>query len=133
MTEISGGSHVQQLAAYSRCDRSDRRAPSVCAPVGESGSVAVPALETSKARRTRPARIRAIFLAGRSAAEIPQTAAAVRTSLHGSGTSLGSEPIQPVCFSAGGHRARAPQLFRKAERTGLEAPEIGRASCRERV
>src|ERR1019366_1069367 len=72
--------------------------------------------------RLRPARIRTVVLAGRSAAEIPQTAAAVRTRLHGSGASLGFKPVQAVCFSARGHRARAPQPFCKAERTGLEAP-----------
>src|ERR1035437_6884202 len=72
--------------------------------------------------RLRSARIRIIVLARGSAAEIPQTAAAVRTRLHGAGASLGSEPIQAVCLSAGSFRARAPQLFRKAERTGLEAP-----------
>src|ERR1019366_8077936 len=72
--------------------------------------------------RLRPARICANVLAGRSAAEIPQAAAAVRTRLHGSGASLGSEPIQLVCFLAGGYRARAPRLFCEAEYTGYEAP-----------
>src|ERR1019366_7217628 len=81
-----------------------------------------PALEKCKAQRTSRARIRIVVLAGRSAAEIPQAAATVWTRLHSSGAALGSRSIQPVCFSAGGHRARAPQLFRKAERTGLKAP-----------
>src|ERR1019366_9160131 len=94
--------HGEQLARYSRSDGSDRLAPSACAPVGQSGSVAVPALEKCKARRTRPERIRPVVVAGRSAAEIPQTAAAVRTSLHGSGAAHRSKPIQAVRFSAGG-------------------------------
>src|ERR1022692_334877 len=110
------------LDHYRRSDQLNRLAPSACAPVGERGSVAVPALEKWKARRTSPARIRIVIFAGGSAAEIPQAAAAVRTRLHGSGASLRSKPIQAVCFSARGHRARAPQLFRKTERTGLEAP-----------
>src|ERR1022692_800739 len=72
--------------------------------------------------RRRPARIRIVVVAGGSAAEIPQAAPAVWTRLHGSGASLGSKPVQPVCFSARGHRTRAPQLFRETERPGLEAP-----------
>src|ERR1022692_4551185 len=110
------------LDHYRRSDRLNRLAPSACAPVGERGSVAVPALEKWKARRTSPARIRIVIFAGGSAAEIPQAAAAVRTRLHGSGASLESEPVQAVCFSARDCRARAPQLFRKAERTGHETP-----------
>src|ERR1019366_1983475 len=78
--------------------------------------------------RLRSARIRIIVLAGGSAAEIPQAAAAVRTRLHGAGAALGPEPIQPVCFSAKDCRARAPQLFRKAERAGLKAPGCDRAA-----
>src|ERR1019366_9631455 len=108
------------LDHYRRSDRLNRLAPSACAPVGERGSVAVPALEKWKARRTSPARIRTIVFTGRSAAEIPQAAAAVRARLHRSGAALGSKPIQPVCFSAAGSRARAPQLFRKAECAGPE-------------
>src|ERR1035438_6097773 len=70
----------------------------------------------------RLARIRIVVVAGGCAAEIPQAAAAVRTSLHGSGTAPGSKPIQLVCFTAGGCRARAPWFFSRAERPGLAAP-----------
>src|ERR1017187_2777555 len=70
----------------------------------------------------RIARIRIVVVAGGCAAEIPQAAAAVRAGLYGSDTALGSKPVQPVCFAAGGCRARAPWLFPRAERTGLAAP-----------
>src|ERR1022692_754263 len=89
---------------------------------GAARSVTVAEDQQPAKTRLRPARIRTFFLAGRSTAQVPQAAAAVRTRLHGSGASLGSEPIQAVCFSARGSRARAPQLFCKAERTGLKAP-----------
>src|ERR1035438_8308002 len=89
---------------------------------GAARSVTVAEDQQRTKTRLRPSRIRIVVPACGSAAEIPQAAAAVRTRLHGSGALLRFKPIQPVCFSARGHRARAPQLFRKAERTGLEAP-----------
>src|ERR1019366_9146796 len=88
--------------------------------VGERGSVAAAAFERCRTQRTTPARIRPVVSAGGSAAEISQAAAVVRTGLHGSGASLRSKPIQAVCLSARGQRARAPRLFCKAERTGPE-------------
>jgi hypothetical protein len=101
---LSGWSkrHIRRLASTSRIQTRDKRA--LCIPGKPAREYALSSLPVE------------------AQLKFSQAAAAVWTSLYGSGASLGSEPIQPVCFSAGDCRARAPQLFRKAERTGLEAP-----------
>src|ERR1035437_4215603 len=112
------------MAQQGNCQKRNRMVRSNDPLEGSARSVTVAEHQQPTKTRLRPPRLRVIVLAGGSAVEIPQAAAAVRTRLHGSGAAPGFKPIQSVCFSARGHRTRASQLFRKAERTGLE---IGRA------
>ena len=51
------------LDHYPSSNRSDRLAPSACAPVGARGSVAASALENSEEQRTSGARIRIVVFA----------------------------------------------------------------------